>query len=127
MYKRQVLGDVATLSRGICGTEFVPAGLRGSMEKTTAAILYGRELGLPPMTALGSIHVIDGRAGTSAESMRALILQAGHELEIREMTTSRCRPVNLGRLPSPSGKKPPGSGPERPSESILAGFRSGVR
>lgn len=86
-----VLGDVVTLSRGIAGTEFVPAGLRGSVEKTTAAILYGRELGLPPMTALGSIHVIDGRAGTSAESMRALILQAGHELEIREMTTSRCR------------------------------------
>lgn len=86
-----VLADVVTLSRGIAGTEFVPAGLRGSMEKTTAAILYGRELGLPPMTALGSIHVIDGRAGTSAESMRALILQAGHELEIREMTTSRCR------------------------------------
>ncbi|MEA5054266.1 MAG: hypothetical protein VB093_12590, partial [Propionicimonas sp.] len=68
-----VLGDVINLARGIAGTEFVPNGLRGSIEKTSAAILYGRELGLPPMTALGSVHVVEGRAGISAEAMRALI------------------------------------------------------
>ena len=90
-----VLGDVINLARGIAGTEFVPNGLRGSIEKTSAAILYGRELGLPPMTALGSVHVVEGRAGISAEAMRALILQAGHELSIQESTTSRC--VILGR------------------------------
>ena len=85
-----VLGDVINLARGIAMTEFVPKGLRGSVPKVTAAILYGRELGLPPMTALGSTHVIEGTAGISAEAMRALILQAGHELVISENTTSRC-------------------------------------
>ena len=85
-----VLGDVITLARGIAETEFVPRGLRGSVPKTSAAILYGRELGLPPMTALGSTHVIEGTAGISAEAMRALILQAGHDLQIVENSSSRC-------------------------------------
>lgn len=85
-----VLTDVVNLSRGIAATEFVPTGLRGSTEKVTAAILYGRELGLPPMTALGSTHVIEGKAGISAELMRALILQAGHELVVTEQTAHTC-------------------------------------
>lgn len=85
-----VLDEVITLSRGIANTEFVPKSLRGSVEKTTAAILYGRELGLPPMTGLGSTHVIEGKAGISAELMRALILQAGHELVVPTSTREKC-------------------------------------
>ena len=85
-----VLGDVINLSRGISNTEFVPKGLRGSDAKVTAAILYSRELGLPPLTGLGGVHVIEGSAGISAELMRALILQAGHELAIPEMTREKC-------------------------------------
>ena len=85
-----VLHDVITLSRGIAQTEFVPAGLRGSEAKVSAAILYGRELGLPPLTALGATHVIEGKAGVSAEMLRALVLQAGHELHIVESTRERC-------------------------------------
>lgn len=85
-----VLDDTIMLSRGICNTEFVPKGLRGSEAKVTAAMLYGRELGLPPMTGLGSIDVIEGKAAVSAEMQRALILQAGHELQIAESTREKC-------------------------------------
>lgn len=85
-----VLSDVITLSRGIANTEFVPKGIRGSVEKTTAAVLYGRELGLPPMTGLGQTHVIEGRAGISAELMRALILRAGHSYTIPVATREKC-------------------------------------
>ena len=56
-----VVADVARLAEMIHSTEFVPASLR-SAPKVAAAILYGRELGLPPMTALGSVNVIQGRA-----------------------------------------------------------------
>ena len=86
-----VLGDVIALARGIHATEFVPVGLRGSEAKVSAAILYGRELGLMPLTALGATHVIEGKAGISAEMMRALVLQAGHELHIVESTRERCK------------------------------------
>lgn len=85
-----VLDDVIQLARGIANTEFVPVGLRGSIEKVSAAVLYSRELGLPPMTGLSGTHVIEGKAGISAELMRALILQAGHELAIKESTAQRC-------------------------------------
>ena len=85
-----VLPDAISLARGIANTEFVPAGLRGSEAKVTAAILYSRELGLAPMTGLGATHVIEGKAGISAEMMRALVLQAGHELHIVESTRERC-------------------------------------
>lgn len=96
-----VLHDAVELARGIAATEFVPKSIRckcppgrpcgcGGVAKTTASVLYSRELGLPPMTGLGSTHVIEGTAGISAEMMRALILQAGHELQITESTRERC-------------------------------------
>ena len=84
-----VVVQVVRLAQEIAHTEFVPAGLRGSPEKTTAAILYSRELGLPPMTGLSGVHVIDGKAGISAETMRALILQAGHDFVVAEMSEAR--------------------------------------
>lgn len=84
-----VVADVARLAEMIHSTEFVPASLR-SAPKVAAAILYGRELGLPPMTALGSVNVIQGRASLYSETMRALIQAAGHELRVTEMTADRC-------------------------------------
>jgi len=85
-----VLKDVVHLAENISATEFVPNGLRGSVPKTVAAILHGRELGLPPMTALAHTSVINGRPGTSAEVMRALILQAGHDLHIERSDAHGC-------------------------------------
>lgn len=80
------LAPVVELARSICGTDFVPDSLRDNVAGTTAAILYGRELGLPPMTALGSTHLIKGRVGVSAEILRALVLEQGHEIVVREST-----------------------------------------
>ena len=85
-----VLPDVVALAENIAQTEFVPQGLRGSTPKVVAAILHGRELGLPPMTALAHTTVINGRPGTSAEVMRALIQQAGHDLHVVESSARRC-------------------------------------
>jgi hypothetical protein len=87
----EVVDHVARLAQQIAGTEFVPRGLRNSVPATAAAMLYGREVGLPPMTALTQIHVIEGRPGMSAEGMRALVLAAGHELVFDESTGAVCR------------------------------------
>jgi hypothetical protein len=85
-----VVGDVVRLAQQIAGTEFVPKGIRDSIPATAAAMLYGREVGLPPMTALTQIHVIEGRPGLSAEAMRALVLAAGHDLAFEDMTGASC-------------------------------------
>jgi hypothetical protein len=62
---------------------------------TTAAILYNREIGLPPLTGLNAVHVIKGKVGISAEMMRAQVLAAGHEIWCEETNTSYC--VMAGR------------------------------
>lgn len=85
-----VLAAVGDLSAKICHTDFVPRDFRGSAPKTAAAVLYGRELQMPPMMSLQSVHVIHGRAGLYAETQRALILREGHELRFVETSDTRC-------------------------------------
>lgn len=85
-----VARPIFELANRIYDTEFVPKGLRGSEPATAAAMLYGREIGLPPMTSLGGIHVIEGKPGLSAEQMRAMVFAAGHEIEFTESTGATC-------------------------------------
>lgn len=85
----QIAEDAWRLSQKISRTEFVPKGLQGSPEKVLAAILKGHELQLPPMQALASIHVVNGRPGLSAELQRGLVARAGHEIWFEEMTATR--------------------------------------
>ena len=85
-----VLADVAALAERVASTEFVPKGLRDSPPAVAAAILYGREVGLPPMTALNVTHVIEGKPAISAEGMRAMVFAAGHEIVIEDSTGAQC-------------------------------------
>lgn len=85
-----VMGPVVNLSKHIAGTEFVPRNLRDKPAAVAAALLFGREVGLPPMTALTMTHVVEGKPAMSAEGQRALILAAGHEIEVVETNGARC-------------------------------------
>ena len=85
-----VMGDVVKLANLVATTEFVPKGVRGNAPAVLAAILAGREVGLPPMTAMAHIDVIEGVPTMDPEMMRALVLRDGHELAFPEMTASRC-------------------------------------
>jgi hypothetical protein len=85
----RVADQVVNLAKVIANSPFVPDGLRGSVPATAAAILTGRELQIPPMTALANIHVIHGRPGLSALVMRALIQSHGHEWRDIEVTNTR--------------------------------------
>lgn len=85
-----VLQDVAYLASRIADTDFVPAAYKGNNAAVAASILYGRELGLPPMTALKAIDPIKGTPSLSSEAMRALIVSAGHHLRFVESTATRC-------------------------------------
>lgn len=81
----EAMGLAETLAR----TNFVPAAFRGKPAEIVAALLQGHELDLPPMTALQTIHVIDGRPSLSAEVMRALVVQHGHEIWVEDVTDTR--------------------------------------
>lgn len=82
----QVMGPLTKLADAVATTEFVPKNLRGKPAAVAAALLYGREVGLPPMTALTMTHVVEGRPAMSAEGMRALVLAAGHDLDVLDAT-----------------------------------------
>lgn len=91
----RVADQVVRLAEVICMTPFVPDGLRGNAPATAAAILTGRELSIPPMTALANIHVIHGKPGLSALVMRALVLSKGHEWQ--DVDVSNTRVIVRGR------------------------------
>lgn len=76
----ELLPQAHELAVAIAKTEFVPTSLRGRPEAVMAAVLAGNELGLPPMTSLSKVHVIEGRPSLSADVMRALVLNRGHEV-----------------------------------------------
>lgn len=79
----------------LAATDFVPDGLRGKPEAVAAAMMKGCELGIDPLDALQNIHVVKGKVGFSAEFMRRRIIEAGHEIRIKEATDTRA--VILGR------------------------------
>jgi hypothetical protein len=64
----------------IASTEFVPPGLRGNLPAILACVATGRALGIADMSALRSIHIIDGKATFSAELMVQLVRRAGHSI-----------------------------------------------
>ncbi len=74
----------------IAKTEFVPTGLRGNLPAILACVATGRALGIDDMTAIRSIHIIEGKATFSAELMVMLVRRRGHSItgEVGEGTAT---------------------------------------
>jgi hypothetical protein len=85
-----VVRDYNLLAQSLAKTAFVPMNFRGRPDQITAVMMYGREIGLPPMTTLQNTYEVHGRVGMYAEQLRAMILDAGHDFTIDEMNSDRC-------------------------------------
>lgn len=96
-----VMSDIVRLANTICHTEFVPKAYRDNAPAAAAAMLAGRELGLPPMTSLRHVQVVEGSPSLSAEYKRARVTASGHRIDVDELTTEKC--VLTGYR---SGRKP---------------------
>ena len=56
-----------------------------------AILMTARELGLPPMTCLnGGLYVVNGRVALSSQMIHSMILEAGHKVDIKELSEDRC-------------------------------------
>lgn len=80
------LRAAAEMAESLCRTSFVPADFRGKPEETAAAILTGAGMGIGPMAALRSMHVIKGRVGMYAKAKVALLKAHGHLIWTEERT-----------------------------------------
>lgn len=87
----EVIRPVSIFAAQIAATSFVPSSLRGNPAAVTAAIVAGREAGLPPMAALTQTYIVNGTPSLSAKAKRALVLAAGHELQVVEATGALAR------------------------------------
>jgi hypothetical protein len=76
------VGDVFKLAQALSQAEgFIPRGLVGKPNAIAAAILTGLELGLGPMEAMRSIHIVEGKPTMSADLMLARAIRAGIRIE----------------------------------------------
>jgi hypothetical protein len=82
--------QVHAIATALSDTAFVPASMRGKPQEITGAILFGRELGLDPMTALQTVNIIQGRPTLTANAMRGLAMAAGVQFKLQEATQTRC-------------------------------------
>lgn len=77
---------------------FVPRDYIGQPAAILAAIVMGSEIGIGPMQALRSIHVIEGKPQLSADLMLALAIRAGVRVEWLQCDTqaARCKLTREG-------------------------------
>ena len=83
-------GDARTLAEDLCNTEFMPKGLRGKPHAALGVFLFGREIGMSPISAAQGLYAVDGRVGLYAETMRAMVYAAGHDIRITTQDTAKC-------------------------------------
>lgn len=79
--------EALKLSETLASSGLVPSSLRGKPQDVLVVMMKGRELGLAPMAALSSIHVIEGKATCSSDLLQAIIFASG-KLEFFELVES---------------------------------------
>lgn len=83
------VNDVFRLAEALAGAKgFVPSHLLGNPGGIAAAILTGAELGMQPMEAMRSLHIVEGKPTMAADVMLARAIRAGikHKWEKSDAT-----------------------------------------
>lgn len=89
------MDDLMALSTALLKSRMLPMSIR-KPEQVMAIILRGRELGIGPMEALTSLHVIKGKVVSATQLMLALIYRSG-ELEDIQMERGDPAKVTMQR------------------------------
>ena len=64
-------------------TPAVPARYQAKVNDLFAAVMVGREIGIPPMMAINELFLVDGKVSMSGKLMSHLVHRAGHQLRIK--------------------------------------------
>lgn len=72
--------DMREQAEMLASSTIIPAAYQGKPSDIITAALYGREIGMGPVTALSNINIIQGKATLSAEGMCAVVRARGHSI-----------------------------------------------
>lgn len=81
-------GECESLAKTLSASSLLPAALKGKVPEVLMTILAGQELGIPPIAALRSIHVIEGKTVLSADIMQAVVLGNGSAKYVKRISAS---------------------------------------
>jgi hypothetical protein len=76
------MGDKLAYAKQLAGASMLPQSYRGNPGNVLWAIEYGAALGIPPVVAIGMVHVMDGKPVASATMIAGLVRRAGHKLRV---------------------------------------------
>lgn len=74
------LAEIHNFAQMVCKTDLAPKAYRGKPEDATIAIIYGMEIGLPPLASLQNIAVVNGSPTIYGDGQLSLV-QASGKLE----------------------------------------------
>ena len=83
-YQPTSFGELETFCKRITNTGMVPAAFRGKPDEAATAIVFGSEIGLPPLTSLQFVAIINGRPGIYGDALPGLAMNKGLIADMRE-------------------------------------------
>lgn len=81
------MGDKLAYAQQLADSGMLPAAYRKNPSNVLWAVEYGAALGIPPVVAIGLIHVMDGKPVASATMIGGLVRKAGHRLRVESDDT----------------------------------------
>jgi hypothetical protein len=76
------LRDEVDYARTLATADILPKSFAGKSGNVLWALAYARALGLDAPIIMQNLHVIDGKAGMSADLVASLVRRAGHRLRV---------------------------------------------
>ncbi len=69
--------EIHNFTKMVCKTDLCPKSYKGKPEDATVAIIYGMEIGLPPMASLQNISVVNGMPAVWGDAQLSLAQSSG--------------------------------------------------
>lgn len=76
------LSERMQYAQALASADLLPAAYRRKPANVLLAMEYGHALGLDTVTAIQSVHVIEGKPTASSQLIAALVRRAGHRLRV---------------------------------------------
>jgi hypothetical protein len=76
------LDSKVTYAKHLAQAGLLPKAYQGQPANLLLAMEYADALGIPTMTAISGVHIVDGKPTASSGLMSALVRRAGHKLRV---------------------------------------------